>query len=330
MTSSDQPGSPIFRRVLVLAMAILVVVCAYIAGWYYLAGQLETTVNRSMRDIRTAGGEADCVEQSVQGFPFRIGLFCEGVTYANPAHDVRVEAGAFRSAAQIYQPRTIIGEIDGPMQADLPGLVPLSATWNLMHASVRLAEPLPTALSVEGRGVTVREGSADGIELFTAENTQLHLRTNGGDVDLGARFSGLRLTGLGATQDAPALQAEANMTVFDGVALAASPEAVALGYKTEIRAMTLSFGPDAAISLAGPLAVDSSGLIDAQLTLSARRPDALARVLTTLFPEQQREIEMASSGLMMLGSTPSLPLVIRKGRASIAFITLGDIPPLRP
>jgi hypothetical protein len=71
-------------------------------------------------------------------------------------------------------------------------------------------------------------------------------------------------------------------------------------------------------------------LIDAQLTLTARQPIAIARVLTALFPEQRKEIEMASSGLTMLGSAPTLPLTIAKGRASIAFITLGDIPPLRP
>ncbi|MBP0438174.1 DUF2125 domain-containing protein [Tianweitania sediminis] len=329
MTSSDQPGSPILRRVIVLAVIILVVVCAYVAGWYYLAEQMETAVNRSLRDIRRAGGQADCVEQDVRGFPFRIGLFCERVTYANPAGDIRVEAGAFRSAAQIYQPRTVIGEVEGPLQADLPGLVPLSADWELMHASARLAEPMPSALSVEGRDVAVREGS-DGAQLFTSENMQLHLRTNEGDVDLAARFAGLRLTALGATGETPPFQAVANLTVFDGVALAVSPEAISLGYKTEIRTMTLSFGPDAEISLSGPLAVDPSGLIDAKLTLTARRPDAIARVLTALFPDQRREIEMASSGLMMLGNAPSLPLTISKGRASIAFITLGDIPPLRP
>ncbi|GHD19991.1 DUF2125 domain-containing protein [Tianweitania populi] len=329
MTSSDQQGSPIFRRILVLALVVLVVICAYIAGWYYLAGRLESSANRSLRDIRAAGGEADCVDQTVQGFPFRIGLFCNGVLYSTPARDVQLKAGAFRSAAQVYDPRTIVGELDGPMEAVLPGLVPLSLSWNLMHASVRLAEPLPSAVSVEGRDVVVGE-SAGGEGLFKAENAQVHMRANNSDVDLAARFTNLRLNGASDAEGAPGLNAEGNMTVFDGVTLATSPQAIELGYKTEIRALTLSFGPDASIGLSGPLSVDSSGLIDAQLTLTARQPIAIARVLTALFPEQRKEIEMASSGLTMLGNAPSLPLTIAKGRASIAFITLGDIPPLRP
>jgi hypothetical protein len=329
MTSSDQQRSPIARRVLMLALVVLVVICAYIAGWYYLADRLKTSANESLRDIREAGGEADCVDQSVQGFPFRLGLFCNGVLYSTPAKDVQIKAGAFRSAAQIYDPRTIVGELDGPMNAELPGLVPLSVSWNLMHASIRLAEPLPSAVSVEGRDVVVAEASG-GQGLFKAENAQIHMRANNADVDLAARFTNLRLSGSADAEGAPGLNAEGTMTVLDGVALATSPQAIELGYKTQIREMKLSFGPEASIGLSGPLSVDSSGLIDAELTLTARQPIAIARVLTALFPEQRKEIEMASSGLTMLGSSPSLPLTIAKGRASIAFITLGDIPPLRP
>jgi hypothetical protein len=329
MTSSDQQGSPIFRRVLILALVVLVVVCGYIAGWYYLADRLKTSATNSLQDIRAAGGEADCVDQTVQGFPFRLGLFCSSVNYATPDKDVRIQAGAFRSAAQIYDPRTIVGELDGPMNAQLPGLVPLSLSWNLMHASVRMAEPLPSAISVEGRDVVVGE-AASGQGLFKAENAQIHMRANENDVDLAARFTNLRLTGIGDAEGTPGLNADGNMTVFDGVTLATSAQAIELGYKTQIRALTLSFGPDASIGVSGPLSVDPSGLIDAQLTLTARQPIAIARVLTALFPEQRKEIEMASSGLTMLGSAPTLPLTIAKGRASIAFITLGDIPPLRP
>jgi hypothetical protein len=328
MTSSDQLGSPIFRRVLVLALIVIVVICAYIAGWYYLAARLESSADRSLRDLRQAGAQVDCVDQEVRGFPFRIGLFCSGVTYVSPAQDVQLKAGAFRSAAQVYDPRTVVGELDGPMEAVVPGLVPLSLSWNLMHASVRLAEPLPNAVSVEGRQLTVSDKDR-GQGLFTAENAQVHMRANNADVDLAARLTDLRLVLPGGEQ-APPMNAEANLTVLDGVALATSPQAVELGYKTEIRAMTLSFGPNASISLSGPLSVDSSGLIDAQLTLKARQPAALAGVLTTLFPAQRAEIEMAASGLSMLGNSPTLPLTIAKGRASIAFITLGDIPPLRP
>ena len=329
MTSSDQLDSPIFRRVFVLAFVVLVVICGYIAGWYYLADRLEANATKTLRDLREAGAQADCVGQTAEGFPFRIGLFCREVLYNSPAGDVRMKAGAFRSAAQIYDPRTIVGELDGPMEAVLPGLVPLTLSWDLMHASTKLAQPLPTAVSVEGRQLVVAD-QASAQPLFTAGNAQVHMRVNEADIDLAARLADLKLTAIPPGEDAPPLQVEANLTVLDGVALATSPQAVKLGYKTQIRAMTLSFGPDAAISLSGPLSVDPSGLIDAQLTLSARRPAAIARVLTRLFPEQQQEIEMAASGLTMLGNAPSLPLTIAKGRASIAFITLGDIPPLRP
>lgn len=326
--ASAQTGSPIFRRVLWLAAAILVALLAYIAGWYYFADKLQSETDKMLSAIRADGGTADCGRRRVTGFPFRIGLNCDTVHYKTPAGDVDLQAGAFRSAAQIYDPTTVVGELDGPLKAEVPGLVPMVMEWELMHASVRLAQPLPTALSVEGRDVTTTY--ADKEPLFTAQNAQIHMRTADNDVDLAWRFAGLRLTGMGHSPDTPELTAEANLTVVDGLTLAQSPEAMELGYKTRIRQMTLSFGPDVSIGISGPLAVDPSGLIDAELTLTAQKPVEIARFLATMFPDQRDEIEMVAQGLTLLGNAPTLPLRIAKGRASIAFITLGDIPPLKP
>ena len=52
-------------------------------------------------------------------------------------------------------------------------------------------------------------------------------------------------------------------------------------------------------------------------------------MLAEAVPEKRDQIEQAFSGLAMLGNAPSLPLRIAKGKASLGFIPLGDIPPVQ-
>ena len=59
-----------------------------------------------------------------------------------------------------------------------------------------------------------------------------------------------------------------------------------------------------------------------------RDPNGLSAVLTEAFPEKRREIRNVSSALSFMGNDPTLPLVIERGEAKLAFFTLGDIPPL--
>jgi hypothetical protein len=96
------------------------------------------------------------------------------------------------------------------------------------------------------------------------------------------------------------------------------------GQSIEITNLELSSG-EARVSLSGPLSVDADGLIDARLNIKLNNPKAVASVLAGIIPEQKRQIEQGFAALAMLGSSPSMPLVIAKGKASLGFIPLGRI-----
>ncbi|MBL8583134.1 MAG: DUF2125 domain-containing protein, partial [Rhizobiaceae bacterium] len=237
-----------------------------------------------------------------------------------------VAAGSFRSAAQIYNPLRIVGELDGPARIEAPGLGVIDVKWELMHASTRLATPLPTRSSLEARQISAtREGEA----LFNAENMQAHMRPNGADVDVAVSFDALVLdAALLQGRNVPPLSGTADATIKDGVALAASGKGGLRGQSATVHNLTLYTGADAGFTLSGDILVDQDGLVDADLQLSITNPNALSRVAEEVFPEARSNIRTAFAGLTLLGRNPTMPLRIVKGRATLGFIPLGNIRPL--
>ena len=71
-----------------------------------------------------------------------------------------------------------------------------------------------------------------------------------------------------------------------------------------------------------------AGLVDAELSVTVREPQALASILAELMPESRSEIELAMTGLSAMGDTPTLPLRIDGGEVRLGFLSLGSIPPL--
>lgn len=326
MTSSQNAGSKFGRRIVWLGVFVVVLVAAYTAAWFYAAGKFEQAAKQAIADLNRDDVSVKCANPSARGFPFRLGLFCDSVVAADNRQGANLTAGAFRSAAQIYNPWHIVGELDSPARVEAPGLGAIELDWDLLHASTRLAEPLPDRSSLEARKISAkREGAA----LFAADNMQAHMRPNGPDLDLALSFDALALDkALVDGRDLPAISGTADVTVKDGVALLVSGEKGLRGRSGTIRGLTLSTGADAGFSLSGDFAVDQEGLLDAQFQLAIRNTSALAKAAEQAFPEARDNIRTASSGLTLLGQNPTMPLRIVKGRATLGFIPLGRIPPL--
>ena len=314
-------------RIKWLGIFVIVLVALYSAGWFYFAQVIETRTLAVLEAMRARGLTVDCAEPTARGYPFRIGLFCDRVEYGDPARAVSASAGAFRSAGQIYDPLRIVAELDGPAKATAPELGDVTLDWQRLHASVRLAEPFPSRVSVEGGALVATTG--DGKPLVSADSFEGHMRPNEGDLDLAFRLGGLAIDpNLIEGRAIPALSGDGDVSVKDGVRLLAEEVKDLRGQSATIRALSLSLGGAGAVSLAGTIAVDADGLIDADLTLGLREPQALSAALVAALPESRSQIEQGFAGLALLGNTPSLPLRIVKGKASMGFIPLGTIKPL--
>lgn len=325
MTSREQAKRGLSRRFAWLAAAIVAGIALYTAGWFYVAGRLEAEVAETLANARTNGAEADCAEAEARGYPFRLGLFCDSVTYKDPT-GLALDGTGLRSAAQIYQPWRIVGELDRialEFDGTSAGLALEAAD---IRYSTRLGDDLPERISVTGRALAA--SSAGAAPFADAAAGEAHLRRTGIDLDVALSFSALRWKQAAAGgAPLPPLDGDVDLTLADGVRLATTRPASPRGTSGEIRAARI--GTDATgLTLSGPFSIGTDGLLDATLTLSIRNPQALSVLLAEAFPQIRPQVDQTGAIIAALGDNPQLPLSVSKGVVRMGFFTLGRIPPL--
>lgn len=327
MTDADRKTPNYGRRILLLAVFVVILFGGYSAGWFYLANRLTENAKTAVAGANRDGITVECENPVARGFPFRLGIYCDRVAYGNAAEAVGLTAGNLRTAGQIYDPMHFIAELDGPAMVATPRNGSLRIDWERLRASVRWARPLPERVSIEGDGVAA--ATATGTPLATIGAFEAHMRPNGADLDLASSFEGLALDpALVAGRTLPAFSGESDLTIDGGTDLRGMRLEDLRGRSGTIRNAELSVGGKSGVTVSGTFSFREDGLLDADLKLTVRDPNGLAAVLAEAFPEKRREIGNVSSALTFMGSDPTLPLVIERGEAKLAFFTLGEIPPI--
>jgi hypothetical protein len=315
------------RRILWLAVFVVLLFGGYSAGWFYLADRTVTQAKAMIAQSNRDGITVECANPTVHGFPFRLGVYCDRVAYANAAEAVGLTAGNLRTAGQIYDPLRFIAELDGPATLATPQNGSLNLDWDKLRASVRWAQPLPERVSLEGGNVAAT--SATGATLATVGTFEAHMRPNGQDLDLASSFEGLALDpALIGGRMLPPLSGQSDLTIKDGIDLRGIRPEELRGRSGVIRDASLNVSRKSGVTVSGTFSIGDDGLIDADLKVTVRDPKQLSAVLTEAFPEKSREIGNVASALGFMGNDPTLPLVIERGEAKLAFFKLGDIPPI--
>lgn len=309
-----------------LAAFLLVLFAGYTAAWLYIGSMLKGQAEAALAEANRQGVKAQCEDLAIGGFPLEIGVNCDRVHF-DDQQGTTVTAGALRSAAQVFNPFRIVGELDGPATIEVRNAPALQLSWQSLSASARLATPLPERASVEGSGLAA--GPVSSEPLINAATFEGHLQPNGADLDVSGSVGGLTAAAsVLQGRIMPPLSGALDATIADGIALLESGIESLRGQSAVIRKLSVSTGATAGIDIKGNISVDQGGLIDADLVLTIRDPEALAQIASTAFPEAAAQIDNAVLGLAALGDTTSLPLKITRGRASLGFIPLGDVPPL--
>ncbi len=327
MAATDDTRPNYGRRILWLGVFVVVLCAAYSAGWYVLADRFQSEAKATIARMNRNGVTAECENPVARGFPFRLGIYCDRVAFLDPTEAVGFSAGSFRSAGQIYDPKRFVAELDGPATVDTPASGPMKLVWDNMRASVRWAQPLPERISLEGGNVEA--SLADGTQLGNIGDFQAHMRPNGEDLDVATNFDGLVIdpSRVGG-KNLPTLSGQSDVTIVNGVNLIKSGIDNLRGQSGTIQEASLFTGPDTGLTISGPFSIRPDGLIDADLKITIRDPNGLSLVFAAIFPENSDQIIAGISALSFLGSSPSLPLKIKKGRANISFVKLGQLPPL--
>ncbi len=340
MQGQGKPAYNAARRIRWLAIGIAAVVALYTGGWYLVAGRISEAAREALARPRPDGSQVICEGLETRGFPFRIGVFCDATAFRAPQRGVTVDAGALRSAAQVYRSTHPLVELDGPLTIDAPGLKPLRIEWSLLRASSALAQPLPQRMSIEARDLVVSERREAGAAapLLQATDAQAHMRRIDGRADLAASVQRLAIdAGLAGGRDLPPLDGEADIR-FDSesILLGRGRGAEILrGQSGRVETLALRDADAetaAGLRLSGPFSFSEDGLLTAELTLFIDDPDRVTALVARAAPEFAGHAQTILAGVKALskGDGPAqVTLTIRDGRASFGLIPLPvRIPPV--
>lgn len=328
--NAKQPYNAKRRIQFLFAFSLLLIVAATV-GWYFVAEKIDQTAENLINMQARKGNVVDCDNRIVRGYPFRFGIFCDAVAYNNDQGGTVVQAGAFRSAAQFYNPRKIIGELDGPLVIQQSSFgEDIKVTWSSMRSSFTVANPLPQRVSIVGRDVHI-EQSADNPQL-DAVGLESHMRINGTDLDIAGRAQELSIkNSISQIENLPPLGLDFDATVKGGASLLATRDLKLRGSDLDVRRIGILLSDDQGILLNGPVSIDDSGLIDGELNVRIIDVDAVSKVIGKALPNIAPMLAAFAEGQPRTGEKNDeveMTVSIIKSQIKLGFIPLGKLKPL--
>ena len=332
------------RRIFYMVSAILLLVGASTLGWYFLAHQLGERVNLNTARLADQGKFIECDNQRVEGYPFRIGLFCDGISYEDRQNNSTFRAGQLRSAAQFYQPGFMIAELDGPGILDLPGPGKLELAWKLARSSSKISLDgiRRISLKLEELSVAAAAGNLKNTPDTDIKLLELHLRAagddvNSSDVDLAFYGSEVQIQNISGgnlpllTIKADGGIADLNTALKSGVDL--SRWVKSNGLYLQLRKLEINLVEGGAIKVWGPLQIGTNGLVSARLDVEVANIQALVSNFTAQNPqlgEAANSLRQASA-IFEQGTSDGkahIQIQISNGIIMAGIIPLGTLPRL--
>ncbi|GGA90874.1 hypothetical protein GCM10011491_18550 [Brucella endophytica] len=324
---------------LLLAGALFIGAAGYTAGWFYAAGQIEARAEADLARLSARGISANCENLHTSGYPLRLDVVCDSISWQRPTAGISFLAGRIQSGSPIYAPRSLTSEITSPAFVSVPGLMPLELRWNKLTSSAELIRPIPSRVATDAKdlSISIRNETTSTTPLARVAN--MHFEASGfkGPLQTNATFNGLTLSEAAIGDTAlPPLSGSADVVFADAASILASRpgpvEERLRGQSGEIRKAVISLPSGGSLTLSGPFSVDDEGLINGTFRLSLVNPQALGETAQALFPDQRRNISTLLFALSAMpkdeNGAPTLTVNVKDGKATAGFIPLGTIPAL--
>jgi len=323
------PSASSSRKFGWLAAAILAGILLWTVGWFLVAARVEDHLPAALADMTGSGATADCANADIRGYPFRFGVFCDAVSYADPTGGVTATTGAFRSAAQFYRPGHIVGEIDGPLALTAPG-ISARMDWQVLQASVHAALQGINRGSLDGRNISF---DIDGTVLarklsLQAERFTAHARRNGADLDIAAYGERLQTSLAGLTADAVTLEA----TLPGQAGLLDAPYTAPIRpVETLLHRLAIELDEASSLEISGPVRINVDGLLSGDLQVTIRNQQRFIELAAATDPEIAELLNRFAPLLSSLDTRPdddgiTVPLTLTDNRVSLGMIPLGELP----
>ena len=155
---------------------LLLVAVAWSVGWFLIRNRAGEAVDAWLAAEARAGRQWTCPDRTIGGYPFRIEIVCRTLDLKQGA--VTASFGRVEAVAQVYNPRLVVAEIDGPLRAT-DGRVTAQAQWDLLQASIHLTPGGLQRLSLAARAPSLAVTGLTPNEIATSSRSlELHLRPN--------------------------------------------------------------------------------------------------------------------------------------------------------
>lgn len=332
-SSSRADASGVTRKLIRLAVAVVIVAALYTGGWFYAASVLKDTLSQRLTASEQGMHSASCRNLSVRGYPFRIGLFCDSVGIGDRPSGLSATFGALRSAAQVYRPGHAVVELDGPAQIRVTPDLVLDVDWDLLHASAAAWTSGLDRASIAYDGLKGRLNvPSEAISIgVAATHGEKHIRQTGTALDVAASFDGLALDLDGRVL--PPLDVTVDMTIADAarwISVEGPPADAPLGAAIELRRFSLDLGDGKVASLSGPLAVGDDGYLSGTLDLDIAGITVWRDRISEAFPEiaeTAMRVAQAIQGLSKGADRAVVKLNVRDGTVYLGLFPIAFIPP---
>lgn len=325
-------------RYKVLMIGLLLAVVAWTVVWFMVATVVDRHAEKAEDAARDAGAIAECLNRSVQGFPFRIEVRCaKGSRIGNREASVTVDG--LTAAALIYKPSRLIFETQGPAIVDAPGMPEVAADWDLAHASARvdLDNQALERLDFEVKKGTVVIGGAAPIPFHELDINVRRNPADASDLDVNLHLDKMTAPLVGTMP----LSLIVRGTLASGAPLLAGhPEETVHILATE----GLTFAIDTAtlemdetiLAAGGQLTLGSDGLLSGKIDVALAGVGEELPIISVVAPEAEATIASVLGNVLafapstMIGdrAAKKLSLTVRNGKVSAGIIPLFTIPPV--
>jgi hypothetical protein len=162
------------KRIIILGSVVLLVVLAWTAGWYFVAGQVRQQVEAlALADGETAP-QIQCETLTISGFPFRFDLDCSNASIVSA--DLLAKVPGIRASVMIWRPTHLLASAQGPaLLSDAFTGLEQSVAWASLEGSLRLENWRIARLSILGSDVAWTDQLFGENLIASAPQVELHL-----------------------------------------------------------------------------------------------------------------------------------------------------------
>jgi len=322
-TTASLPKKPSRLGLYAVPVVVLLLGVA-VSGWWMLATHMaDTAFDRWLASEAVLGRQWTCASRSIGGYPFRIELQCDGFSMTAETGQFRSLAlGGFHALAQIYDPKLVIVEANGPLMVRSANGQTASVSWQMMRSSLHFETQIRAdrvSTVVDGAVIETSNPLLSG----RMGHGEFHMRKGSSDA-AGSLDVEVASSASDATfRDNPLpASLNAHLLVKKGWVLADNPSVSGLdswrssGGELVIDQWDMKRG-EQALSVKGSISLDDGHRLTGKVDLSA---SGLGDILK-------------DSGLSLLGGSigvgsVKLPLTLNKGRLLLGPLKLFDLPPL--